>query len=190
MSNLTQFAEAIRTRGVAKSSKFEIFFPVPIVLAEKGYTGDSADFVHMLAEQAQMPEFALQTHRIDDDGTGRESIVGKSYPPVSITFICDGRMEVKKFFDDWVLGCMKSSAGVFRYRDSYVVDKMEISQLNESNQVTHKVFLYDAFPRIVDDVFFSASSRDYNRCRVQFVYRNWDIEEISNTNNSSNVVGS
>lgn len=188
MSNLSQFAEAIRSRGVAKSSKFEVFFPIPIVLSEIGYTGDSVNFVHMMAEQAQMPEFALQTHRIEDDGIGRETIVGKSYPPVSLTFICDGKMEVKKFFDDWVLGTMKSPNGVFRYRDSYVVDRMEISQLNERGVATHKVFLYDAYPRIVDDVFFSAASRDYNRCRVQFVYRNWGIENVSGANNSSEIV--
>lgn len=129
----------------------------------------------MMAEQAQMPEFALQTHKIEDDGVGREAVVGKSYPPVSLTFICDGAMEVKKFFDDWVLGAMKSPQGVFRYRDSYAVNVMEIAQLNEKNETTHKVFLYDAYPKIVDDVFFSASSRDYNRCRVQFVYKSWDF---------------
>lgn len=176
MSNLTQFSQAIRTKGLAKASKFEVFIPLPTVLSEIGWEGSDAGFVQLMAEQAQLPEFALQTHTIVDDSIGRQVPHGKNYPPVSLTFICDSGMDTKKFFDEWILNSMKSPNGVFRYREAYAVDYIAVSQLNEAGVTTHRVLMFDAFPIVVDDIFYSASSHDYNRCRVQFAYTRWAIE--------------
>lgn len=176
MSNLTKFSEAIHNRGIAKSSKYEVFFPIPTVLADKGYTGEEAEFVHLLVEQVQLPEFVLDTYKVHDDGVGHHVVMDKAFSPISMTIICDSAMDTKKFFDDWIQGTMKDPSGVFRYKDDYVVEHMSISQLNEAGEVTHTVKLYDAYPKIVDDIFYSAASRDYNRFRVQMAYRTWERE--------------
>lgn len=179
--SLANFAEEIRNRGVAKSSRFEVDIPPPPFMANDSGTYptliDDNNLIQLMAESVHFPEYIVETMQIRDDGIGREIPYNKIYPPVVCTFICDADMNVKKFFDDWVQGIMKTPTGTIRYSDQYMVDKIRIGQTNTAGEITYTVNLYDAYPKLVNDIAMSSSSREFNRCVVQFVYRNWDSEK-------------
>jgi len=179
---LAQFSTEIKARHVAKASKFSIYFsPPPFMINDVGnfpYVNQDTGLVQLFAESVHFPEFIIETNRVKDDGVGREVPYDKLYPPIACSFICDADMIVKKFFDDWVQGIMKTETGTFRYLENYQIHSMEISQLNENMDETYTVTLYDVYPKLVNDVAMSSSSRDFNRCTVQFVYRKWNSEKL------------
>jgi hypothetical protein len=67
--SLSKFATTIRTRGVAKASKYKIKFSLPPMMQQ---FANRAETIELMAEATQFPEFSLLTQRIVDDGIGRE----------------------------------------------------------------------------------------------------------------------
>lgn len=179
---MADFISEIGKRHVAKASKFELYFSPPAFMATDpgNYPNVIRDtgLTHLFAESVHMPEFTIVTTPVRDDGVVREVAYDKMYPPIICTFICDADMVVKKFFDDWVQGVMKTETGTMRYPESYEIPKMQISQLNENMKSTYTVTLYNVYPKLVNDIPLSSSSREFNRCQVQFVYRTWKSEKI------------
>jgi len=177
--SLNEFASIIKTRNVAAASRFEVqVYPPPFLMNENSQMAGDSQYISILAEMIQIPEFVLMTQPIRDTGEQREVVYDKIYPPVTATFICDGKMDVKNFFDTWTQGAMITSNGTFRYPADYTANELIIVQLDHSGKGVYQVTLKDVYPKIVNDIPLSASSKDYNRCQVQFTYRNWVSERI------------
>lgn len=177
--SLNEFASIIKTRNVASAARFEVqVYPPPFMMNENSQMAGDSQYISILAEMVQFPEFALLTQPVRDTGEQREVVYDKVYPPIIATFICDGKMDVKNFFDNWTLGTMKTSSGTFRYPAEYTANELIIVQLDHSGKGVYRVTLNDVYPKIVNDIPLSASSKDYNRCQVQFTYRNWVSERI------------
>lgn len=179
---MADFISEIGKRHVAKSSKFELYFSPPAFMAtDPGnypYVIQDTGLVQLFAESVHIPEFIIVTNPVRDDGVGREVAYDKFYPPITCSFICDADMIVKKFFDDWVQGILKTETGTLRYLASYQIPELQISQLNEAMEPTYRVTLRDVYPKLVNDISMSSSSREFNRCQVQFVYRTWKSEKL------------
>lgn len=175
--SFNSFSNVIKNLGVAKSYRFGIWFDPPKFMIddkkEHSTVTNDLQTILLLAESAQMPEFVLATNSIHDSGQTREIVYDKIYPPVTLTFICDGDMIVKKFFDDWVQGTLKTTRGTYRYQKQYAIPALDIVQFNDAGDPTYAVRLVDVYPKLVNDVVLSSSSRDFNRCQVQFTYRTW-----------------
>lgn len=180
---IANFAAEIKNRHIAKSSRFSVHIPFPTFLlgsrdVSASALSDDASLIQLFAESIHFPEFIIMTNPVKDDGIGREVPYDKMYPPIACSFICDADMTIKRFFDKWVQGIMKTETGTFRYSDQYSVDSIEIIQKNEADEDTYKVTLYDAYPKLVNDIAMSSSSREFNRCTVQFAYRRWTSERL------------
>lgn len=177
-TKFNNFANIVKNLGVAKSYRFEVSFDAPAFMATdvSNYPTVKQDIstITLLAESAQFPEFVLSTNQIHDQGQTRDFVYDKIYPPIVVTFICDGDMVVKQFFDSWVQGPIKDIHGTYRYRNQYTIPNMTISQLNDAGQVVYTVNLNEVFPKLINDVVVSAASRDFNRLQVQFVYKDWN----------------
>jgi uncharacterized membrane protein YgcG len=171
--SLSKFATTIRTRGVAKASKYKIKFSLPPMMQQ---FANRAETIELMAEATQFPEFSLLTQRIVDDGIGREVAYDKTFPPIMMAFICTGGMDAKFFFDFWVTQIAGSMSGKFNYPSNYIADSIQIFQCDEAENERYCVTLIDAYPKLVSDVPLNANSRDYNRVQVQFVYRLWYSE--------------
>lgn len=177
--SLTEFTSIIKARGVSYAHKFELqVYPPPFMINEDSQMASSSQAISLLAEMVQIPEFVLMTQPVRDTGEQREVVYDKIFPPVTATFICDGEMDVKMFFDTWVQGAMVSTRGTFRYPADYTASEMNIVQLDRSGTPVYRVVLVDVYPKIVNDIPLSAGSKDFNRCQVQFTYRNWYSEKL------------
>jgi hypothetical protein len=61
-----------------------------------------------------------------------------------------------------------------------VSPSIEIQQLNELDQVTHKVIIKDAFPVDISTMQLSNESNDeYHKISVTFAYRKWTTAEVT-----------
>lgn len=177
--SLSEFASIIKTRNVAPAARFEVqVYPPPFMMNEIPSVANDSQYISILAEMIQMPEFVLSTIDIRDTGEKREVVCDKTYPPIVATFICDGKMDVKNFFDAWTMGTMLTQSGTFRYPADYTANELVILQLDMSGTPVYEVTLTDVYPKIVNDIALSSSSKDYNRCQVQFVYRNWVSRKV------------
>lgn len=179
---LNRFITEIKQRNVAKGAKYSISLSAPRFMMTnpekyKNLT-EKIELVELFAESVQMPEFTTFTMPIRDEGQIREIVYDKQYQPIVCTFICDSQMEVKYFFDEWVKGSLKTDTGTFKYLNDYAISEMVIYQLDEAHKETYKMTLYEVYPKLVNDIAYSAYSKDYNRCQVQFVYKNWKSERI------------
>lgn len=175
---IAKFSSEIKNRHIAKSCRFAVHIPFPTFMVGKkdipiSSIFDDSSLMQIFAESVHFPGFDIMTNQVKDDGIGREVPYDKMYPPITCTFICDADMTIKKFFDEWVQGIMKTETGTFRYSDQYIVDAIEIIQKNEADEDTYVVTLYDVYPKLVNDIGLSSSSREFNRCTVQFVYSKW-----------------
>jgi len=56
---------------------------------------------------------------------------------------------------------------------------LDIVQFNENKEDTYTVTLKNVYPKLVNDISLSTSSREYNRCQVQFVYKTWESSLMS-----------
>ena len=183
---LSAFSAEVKSRGIAKSSHFYIEFGIPTFMGGAMAEGevnvtaqDEIKLVTLFAESVQFPEFALATSQIRDDGNGREFVYDKLYPPIVCSFMCDSDMLVKRFFDKWTQGPVKTVSGTYRYQDDYLVPEMKIYQLNEKKEETYVVTLHDVFPKLVNDLSSNSSSKDYHRVQVQFSYRHWTSQNLT-----------
>jgi len=170
--SILNFATELRNRGIARQSHYVVEIVPPPFYS----TPMDESFIPLFCEQAQLPEIALMTDTIKDNGLFREAVYDKAYGSVTMTFACDQNMIVKSFFDKWVLGTVMSKGGVFAYPKEYTAPWMQIHQLNQALDTVYSVRLTNVYPKVVNDVILTANSRDYNRVQVMFVYESWDSQ--------------
>lgn len=170
--SITKFSSELKARGIAKQSHYLVeIMPPPFY-----YTPVDESFIPLFCEQTQMPEMALATDSIKDNGITRESVYDKMYGTITMSFICDQNMIIKSFFDRWIQGIVMSSGGVFAYPKEYTVPWINIHQLNEKLDIIYSVKLINCYPKVVNDIILTNNSKDYNRFQVVFVYEKWESE--------------
>jgi hypothetical protein len=192
-NSLSKFASEINSRGVAKQS----LFMVEIVPPPFYSTPIDESFIPLFCEQSQFPEIVMATATIKDNGINREAVYDKLYGNLSMLFACDQNMIIKSFFDRWSTGVVMSTGGVFAYPTEYTSPWINIHQLNNNMDVVYSVRIYNCYPKVVNDIILTASSKDYNRFQVSFAYEKWEsittvmtseyIKELLSTGNADSV---
>ena len=82
-------------------------------------------------------------------------------------------MNVKKFFDDWTSVVVDPDSGLVNYQENYI-STITLRQLDEQENVTYELELYEAFPRSVNLLELNNSAQNQtHRLNVLFAYRYW-----------------
>lgn len=178
MTQFTQFVSVIKRNSVAKASHYIANIVPPTYLAQDTSVVESLPFY---VEQTSIPEFALATHTVKDNGLNREVVYDKMYGTVTLTMYSDQNMTIKHFFDMWTKAPVANTGGVFLYPKSYTADSMTLYNLDNAKNVTYVTVLNNIYPKIVDDVQLSAESKGPLSFRVQFTYESWDSYQIQQT---------
>lgn len=172
-----KFVTQVKNKSVAKSSHFYVELAVPEFMGGS-FGQEDLKSISLYVEQTQFPEIAFATTTAKVDGLNTEMIYDKLYGQSTMTFVCDRDMSIKRFFDTWASGIITDRGGIFRYYKEYVVPKITIYQLDEQKNVTYACDLIDVYPKVVNDILPSSSSKDYNRFQVQFQYRYWESRNL------------
>lgn len=172
MSTFDQFISTIKANGVARSSHFFCNILPPPAMAQASQT--VLGVIPFYVEGVNLPEMTLSTKVVKDAGLNREVVVDKLYGTCTMTFHSDSNMSIKMFFDEWLRSSVKYTGGIFAYPDTYTAETLTVFHVDVAKNVTYVVNMYNAYPKIVDDVSLSAQDKSLITFKVLFVYESWD----------------
>ena len=169
---LSKFISTVKNRSVSRQSHFYTVLPIPN--SQTGWANaNMMEEISLYIEQAALPELAIATMPSFANGLAVEMPYDKAFGSTVWTFVCDQNMVIKSFFDRWINSTMQTYNGVFSYRDNYVVPELPLVITDAALNPVYMVVLYEAYPKLINDVYLASSERDYNRVQVQFTYSHW-----------------
>jgi hypothetical protein len=89
-----------------------------------------------------------------------------------MTFLVDGLMESKKFFDQWIHSIQDPGTRQFNFYKNYITD-MEIKVYDKSDTEQYSVKLYECYPKDIGQIQLDNSSKDIMTFDVTMNYRYW-----------------
>ena len=171
--SLSQFIGAVREDSLARVNRFEVFINPPEGMISKNRANAGA--VSLYCEMASLPPVNISTKSFKIFGPTYQRPFGAEYggEGISLTFHVDRDMQVKKFFDDWTATVVDPDSGLVGYQEEYI-STISLRQLDEQENVTYELELYEAFPRSVNLLELNNSAQNQtHRLNVLFAYRYW-----------------
>lgn len=171
------FLNEITTRGLAKQNRF---------LVEINNVNFSSELderiLPLFCQSASLPGATISVQK--------QSLFGPDYirptninygDSLSMSFLCDKDMLIKKMFDLWIHSIVNMSSFTVNYKEKYARD-IVVSQLDEKENITYSVKLVDAFPVQIGSLSVSQTAIDrLHILPVTFAYRYWETEDIGNS---------
>jgi len=171
--NLSLFLSAIREDSLARVNRFEVMIPSPTGMSDVNRS--YADFTSLYCEMASLPPDNISTKSFKIFGPTYQRPFGAEYggEGISLTFHVDRDMNVKKFFDDWTSVVVDPDSGLVNYQENYT-STITLKQLDEQENITYELELYEAFPRSSNLLELNNSAQNQtHRLNVLFAYRYW-----------------
>ena len=163
-----------------------------VISALTGSTKDRAvslkddQTVCLLCETANLPGINLSVKSQRIYGPAYQRVITSEYggEGISLTFLVDREMIVKRLFDGWMESIVAGSTAIGKdgdWRNTYTVAfpsdyqvPIRIRQLDEFDNVTYEIELEDAFPRTIMMMDLNHSNQNQpHRLTVTFAYRRW-----------------
>ena len=172
--NLDTFrTEVLSGFGLSRTNLFEVLIPPPRALSSS--YGSISNVVSMYVEQTSLPLLNIITKSQKIFGPSYQRPLTSEYggEGIPITFHVDRNMNIKKFFDDWMHSIIHPQRFTVGYLEDYTTT-IKIVQLDEQNNSTYEVELYEAFPKNMNIMELNnASSNQTHRLTILFAYRYW-----------------
>ena len=171
--NLSQFIGAVREDSFARVNRFEVFINPPAAMINKNRANAGA--VSLYCEMASLPPVNISTKSFKIFGPTYQRPFGAEYggEGISLSFHVDRDMNVKKFFDDWTSVVVDPDSGLVNYQENYT-STITLRQLDEQENITYELELYEAFPRSSNLLELNNSAQNQtHRLNVLFAYRYW-----------------
>jgi hypothetical protein len=171
--NLSQFIGAVREDSLARVNRFEVFINAPSSLTNKNIANSGA--ISLYCEMASLPPVNISTKSFKIFGPTYQRPFSAEYggEGISMTFHVDRDMQVKKFFDNWTAKVVDPDSGFVGFQEDYI-STIRLRQLNEQDDITYELELYEAFPRSVNLLELNNSAQNQtHRLNVLFAYRYW-----------------
>lgn len=163
---------------LSRTSRFDVYIPAPFILLTMLDMITNTKGLTLRCEAAEMPGRALAT--IDRKiGTNPVFKVPyqSMYNEMNMTFIVDGDMSEKLFFDLWMDSINPTTNYNFRYPKDYVTD-IAITQYDNQNEVSYRSILLNAYPLSVNQMDLDWTTDGYHKLNVVFAYTNWTYGTI------------
>lgn len=162
--SLSNFTETISQTGVARPYLFFVQINTP------KSTGKTEQLVSLLCESTSMPGYQVMSAPQMFKGYQYEVPYGINYNDVNMTFLMDGSMKIKEFFETWFSYIFDKGFNL-EYENNYRTD-ITITQIDAETNTIYSVTLFDAFPKVVGDINLShTAAGDLVRMPVTFTYK-------------------
>lgn len=170
MASLDSFIAEVKTGGLARDNKFLVLITPPLSL----FPDTPKDKLRLFCQSASLPGITFMSNPVLTFGEQREVIYNRQFEPINLEFLLDQKMEIKRYFDTWQNYIVNPISRVVNYYERYI-GTVEIYQLDGSEQENYKygIRLYEAFPKIVSNVTYSAASRDVAKINISIEYKYW-----------------
>lgn len=166
--SLQDFISLVKTKGLAKTSHFSVFF-TPVTL--NTVSNLNTESLMMFCSQVNLPGINIATNPAKIFGETFEFAYEKIYGPITLNFYVDANLEVKKIFDSWIEQIQDPITKKFGYYSDYTTD-MEIFVYNSEQKKVYSMKLYEAYPKTISDIQMDYSaSGGFMNLQVTFSYR-------------------
>ena len=189
-----------RQKGMSLTTGFDVFFGFPSshAMLQRYYTGGDDDVVHMLCDEAQLPNVQTATGQLSGRYVGESGVQyphSRMFTDVGLGFLCDAKLTPLKFFNWWYqwmfneehvtsendLKKAKASSpqdrnriNRVRYQDEYAalirIIKTEPNKNAANGRAPITYILENAYPYAIDAVPLSYGSSQLTRVNVNFHY--------------------
>ena len=165
--------------GIARPSRYEVVILPPTGSANNPFTSlltttNGARDVSLKCEGISFPGRNIDTTPDTNIyGPTREIATGFSFAELSARFQCSSDMKEKLFFESWQKQSFNSQTWAMGYYNDYI-GKLQIYQLNEQNERTYGVEIWECFPKnIAQQTLDYATTDQQQKLDVTFSYRYW-----------------
>lgn len=164
------------TTDLARPSRFDVFIAAP---SDFG-TGMNISKLSWRCEIAQLPGRHFTTTEQKTYGPYEKFPYHSTYNDIDLTFIIDGDMKIKSFFDSWLDLVNPTNSWDVAYKDDYK-SLITINQYDITNKLSYSISLMDAFPMSMNQMDLDwANSDGVHKLVVTFAYTYW-INNLQNT---------
>ena len=201
VTKIDEFMSRIgRQRGMSLTTGFDVYidFPATNTLPQKYYFGGDEEIVHMLCDEAQLPNVQTATGQLSGRYLGESAVQyahSRMFTDVGLGFLCDADLMPIKFFNhwySWIFGdaqkvtiddyesvVKESSLPVERinrlkYPDEYTcslyIMKTEPDNYAANGRIPITYILENAYPYAIDAVPLSYGASQITRVNVNFHY--------------------
>ena len=163
------------TKDLARANRFDVNIPIPLTLIP--YIKSARNLVYR-CENANLPGRSLMTleQKIGSNPVEKYPYL-TGYNDMDLTFIVDGDMQQKIFFDAWMNFINPTYNYNFRYKGDYATT-IQINQYDVENKVSYSVNLFDAFPISMNQLDLDWSSDNPHKLSVTFAYTRWNNNSL------------
>ena len=158
------------SKDLARPARFDVNIPIPLTLIP--YVSSAKNLVYR-CENANLPgrTFATTEQKIGSNPIEKYPYLS-TFNDIDLTFIVDGDMNQKVFFDAWMNFIQPQYNNNFRYKGDYST-VITINQYDLQNQVTYSVNLYDAYPISMNQLDLDWASEGHHKLVITFAYTYW-----------------
>jgi hypothetical protein len=139
------------------------------------------DLLAYRCEIAQLPGRNLSTVEQKIYGPSEKFPHHVTYNDIDMTFIVDGDMREKYFFDAWLDYINPTNSFNIAYKETYCTD-IKVIQYDISNRKSYSVTLVDAYPISVNQLDLDWSNDGVHKLSVTFAYTYWYNDSQSPSN--------
>ena len=198
VTRIDSFMRKIGGRGgMSLTTGFDVVFDVPDDVKEYYKDGDD-DLVHMLCDEAQLPNVQTATGQISGRYLGESAVQyphSRMFTDLGLGFLCDAELTPLKFFNHWYNWMFADSGKVtgndywdartenasprnrvnrLKYQEEYVAElkiiKTEPDATAANGRAPITYILENAYPYAIDAVPLSYGTSQLTRVNVNFHY--------------------
>jgi hypothetical protein len=180
-------------KEIAKAYRFDVQFVKMPTAPGIMKISDGARGLSLLCENAELPGITVSPIEFLNYGVPQKIPGNISFQPISLTFICTGKMQERIFFDSWVNSIIPISNGLLIYPDdnnSQSKATIKINQYSGAGDLQYSVMLEEAFPISIEPMALNWGSDEALRLNVAFAYRKWyssGAEKVGGTTTPNNL---
>nr|DAQ82271.1 MAG TPA: Baseplate wedge protein [Caudoviricetes sp.] len=188
LSSQLFFLNTVNDSGMLKPSRYIIEFEKPKALANaernaNNNANSGTNFnmdtkkVGVLCHTVSMPQKSIMTYEQKQRGTIYKAPYTVSFDPLMCMFYCDGDMEARRFFENWVALAINSDSNVVSYYDD-IIANIWVSILDNENNVRYRVRYKEVYPLSVSPLELSYTMQNtVLNCTVNFSYKFFELEQ-------------
>ena len=189
-----------RQKGMSLTTGFDVFidFPSGNTLPQKYYFNGDEDIVHMLCDEAQLPNTQTATGQISGRYLGEQAVQyphSRLFTDVGLGFLCDAKLIPLKFWTHWYNWMFtddqvisenelydsmvanplpRNRSNRLRYQEQYAANirivKTEPNAYASNGRAPISYILENAYPYAIDAVPLSYGSSQLTRVNVSLHY--------------------
>lgn len=174
MSTLNNFITEIKTKGLMRTANYSVEFALPKSLQKSTLNTNQENLqnILMFCDKIDLPGTHLTTAANRSFGEIREIPYDKQYGLLSMDFLVDNDMVVKKLFDDWIDTIQNPHTRLFGWYTDYITDIIIFVEDLAVNK-RYSIKLFECYPKVIAGISLEYASKAVMKLSVTMNYKNW-----------------